>query len=144
MYIYTLMVQLLLYTCTYIQYMYIHVQYIMYVYTYISNSEWQVHFVDAILSNNSTDDHIKEFISHGGLPPLLRLLSLPCLPLDFPFSLACSAITGTCKSILVRERGRGRGKGREREIDKKAVCVCNIVCTCTCTYVCTPCMCIHV
>ena len=60
-----------------------------------------VHFVDAILSNNSTDDHIKEFVTHGGLTPLLSLLSLPALPLNFPSSSACNSITSTCRSILV-------------------------------------------
>ncbi len=62
-----------------------------------------VHFLDAILSNNSTDDHMKEFISQGGMDPLLRLLALPVLPLDFPTSAACTAITGACRSIMVRE-----------------------------------------
>lgn len=61
--------------------------------------------MDAILSNNSTDDHIQEFITQGGLTPLLRLLSLPALPLDFPTSSACSAITSTCRGILVRVCG---------------------------------------
>ena len=61
----------------------------------------KVHFVDSILSNNLTDDHIREFISQGGLSPLLRILSLPTLPLDFPTSSACVTITGACKSILV-------------------------------------------
>ena len=64
---------------------------------------FQVHFVDAILSNNSTDDHIHEFIVQGGLMPLLKLFSLPALPLDFPTSSACSSITNTCRGILVRE-----------------------------------------
>ena len=65
----------------------------------------QVHFVDAILSNNSTDDHIHEFIVQGGLMPLLKLFSLPALPLDFPTSSACSSITNTCRGILVRDEG---------------------------------------
>ena len=60
-----------------------------------------VHFLDSILSNNSTDDHMKEFVSQGGMQPLLRLLSLPVLPLDFPSSAACTAITGACRSIMV-------------------------------------------
>ena len=60
-----------------------------------------VHFLDAILSNNSTDDHMREFIGQQGLEPLLRLLSLPVLPLDFPTSAACTAITGACRSIMV-------------------------------------------
>ncbi len=61
-----------------------------------------VHFLDAILSNNSTDDHMQEFINQGGMKPLLRLLTLPVLPLDFPTSPACTAITGACRSIMVR------------------------------------------
>ena len=60
-----------------------------------------VHFLDTILSNNSTDDHMREFISQGGLPPLLKILSLPVLSLDFPMSSACQAIAGPCRSILV-------------------------------------------
>lgn len=62
-----------------------------------------VNFVDSILSNNSTDDHIREFVTQGGLSPLLRLLTLPSLPLDFPTSSACATITGACKSILVSQ-----------------------------------------
>ena len=61
----------------------------------------QVHFLDAILSHNSTDDHIKEFISQGGMKPLLDLLSLPALPVDFATSSACGAITGACRAMLV-------------------------------------------
>ncbi len=64
-----------------------------------------VHFLDAILSNNSTDDHMKEFINQGGMGPLLKLLALPVLPLDFPTSAACTAITGACRSIMVRVCG---------------------------------------
>lgn len=60
-----------------------------------------VHFLDAILSNNSTDDHMQVFINQGGMQPLLKLLSLPVLPLDFPTSAACTAITGACRSIMV-------------------------------------------
>lgn len=62
-----------------------------------------VHFLDAILSNNSTDDHMREFISQGGMEPLLKLLSLPVLPLDFPTSAACTSITGACRNIMVRQ-----------------------------------------
>ena len=46
-------------------------------------------FVEAILSNNSTDDHCKEFVKQKGLVPLLQILSLPNLPIDFPNSTAC-------------------------------------------------------
>ena len=44
---------------------------------------------------------MKEFINQGGMEPLLKLLSLPVLPLDFPTSAACTAITGACRSIMV-------------------------------------------
>lgn len=58
-------------------------------------------FVDAILSNNSTDDHCKEFVSQKGLVPLLGILGLPNLPIDFPVSQACQSVASVCKSILV-------------------------------------------
>lgn len=57
-------------------------------------------FVDAILSNNSTDDHCKEFIQQGGLPYLLRLLRLPNLPVDYPATSTAQAVATVCKSIL--------------------------------------------
>lgn len=57
-------------------------------------------FVDAILSNNSTDDHIREFVQHNGLEPLIKILSLPNLPLDFPSSSACQSIGIISRSIL--------------------------------------------
>ncbi len=60
-----------------------------------------VHFLESILSNNSTDDHMQEFISQDGLRPLLKILSLPVLSTDFPMSTACQAIAGPCRSILV-------------------------------------------
>lgn len=41
-------------------------------------------FIDAILSNNSTDDHCREFVNQGGLVPLLKILGLPNLPVDCP------------------------------------------------------------
>jgi E3 ubiquitin-protein ligase HUWE1 len=59
-----------------------------------------VKFVDAILSNNSTDDHIREFVRHQGLEPLIKILSLPNLPLDFPSSAACQSIGIVSRSIL--------------------------------------------
>lgn len=58
-------------------------------------------FVDAILSNNSTDDHCKEFVQQKGLTPLLEILGLPNLPMDFPSSPACQSVASVCKSILV-------------------------------------------
>ena len=61
----------------------------------------QVRFVDSILSNNSTDDHCREFVRLGGLEPLINILGLPNLPLDFVSSQACQSVSGVCKSILV-------------------------------------------
>ena len=57
-------------------------------------------FVDAILSNNSTDDHCREFVLQGGLVPLMGILGLPNLPVDFPVMPACQAVAAVCKSIL--------------------------------------------
>ena len=57
-------------------------------------------FVDAILSNNNTDDHCKEFITQNGLVPLLGTLGLKNLPIDFPISQACQSVASVCKSIL--------------------------------------------
>ena len=57
--------------------------------------------MDAILSNNSTDDHCREFVRQNGLKPLIRILGLPNLPLDFPSSSACQAIGTVGRSILV-------------------------------------------
>ena len=58
-------------------------------------------FVEAILSNNSTDDHCREFVTQKGLLPLMGILGLPNLPIDFPASPACQAVASVCKSILV-------------------------------------------
>lgn len=57
-------------------------------------------FVDAILSNNSTDDHCREFVKQGGLVPLLKILGLPNLPVDCPVTTAAQAVASVCKSIL--------------------------------------------
>ena len=57
-------------------------------------------FVDAILSNNSTDDHCREFVHQRGLIPLMGILGLPNLPVDFPVTPACQAVAAVCKSIL--------------------------------------------
>lgn len=57
-------------------------------------------FVEAILSNNSTDDHCKEFVKQKGLVPLLQILCLPNLPIDFPSSMACQSVAQVCKAIL--------------------------------------------
>uniref|UniRef100_A0A3Q1KBD0 E3 ubiquitin-protein ligase HUWE1 n=1 Tax=Anabas testudineus TaxID=64144 RepID=A0A3Q1KBD0_ANATE len=57
-------------------------------------------FVESILSNNTTDDHCQEFVNQKGLLPLVSILSLPNLPIDFPTSAACQAVAGVCKSIL--------------------------------------------
>lgn len=57
-------------------------------------------FVDAILSNNSTDDHCQEFVKQKGLVPLLKILTLPNLPVDFPTSQACVSVASVLKSII--------------------------------------------
>ncbi|KAF8790741.1 E3 ubiquitin-protein ligase HUWE1 like protein [Argiope bruennichi] len=57
-------------------------------------------FVDAILSNNSTDDHCREFVRQKGLVPLMAILGLPNLPIDFPVTPTCQAVSSVCKSIL--------------------------------------------
>lgn len=57
-------------------------------------------FVDAILSNNSTDDHCREFVTQQGLVPLMGILGLPNLPVDFPAQPACQSVAAVCKSIL--------------------------------------------
>ncbi|KAK7483667.1 hypothetical protein BaRGS_00025100, partial [Batillaria attramentaria] len=61
-------------------------------------------FVEAILSNNSTDDHCREFVAQKGLLPLMGILGLPNLPIDFPASPACQAVASVCKSILTLSR----------------------------------------
>uniref|UniRef100_A0A8C4MQN8 E3 ubiquitin-protein ligase HUWE1 n=1 Tax=Equus asinus asinus TaxID=83772 RepID=A0A8C4MQN8_EQUAS len=50
--------------------------------------------------NNTTDDHCQEFVNQKGLLPLVTILGLPNLPIDFPTSAACQAVAGVCKSIL--------------------------------------------
>ncbi|XP_076227161.1 HECT, UBA and WWE domain containing E3 ubiquitin protein ligase 1 isoform X5 [Nomia melanderi] len=57
-------------------------------------------FVDAILSNNSTDDHCREFVAQKGLVPLLSILGLPNLPVDYPVAQAAQSVATVCKSIL--------------------------------------------
>lgn len=61
-------------------------------------------FLEAILSNNSTDDHCREFVNLGGLKSLLSILSLPNLPvtsLNSPITATAQAVASVCKSILV-------------------------------------------
>ncbi len=58
-------------------------------------------FVEAILSNNATDDHCREFVNQDGLNPLMGVLGLPNLPIDFPSSPACQSVANVCKSVLV-------------------------------------------
>uniref|UniRef100_A0A2K6LBK5 E3 ubiquitin-protein ligase HUWE1 n=1 Tax=Rhinopithecus bieti TaxID=61621 RepID=A0A2K6LBK5_RHIBE len=57
-------------------------------------------FTKQILYNNTTDDHCQEFVNQKGLLPLVTILGLPNLPIDFPTSAACQAVAGVCKSIL--------------------------------------------
>jgi E3 ubiquitin-protein ligase HUWE1 len=61
-------------------------------------------FLEAILSNNSTDDHCREFVNLGGLKSLLSILSLPNLPVtsfNSPITATAQAVASVCKSILV-------------------------------------------
>ncbi|XP_064399727.1 E3 ubiquitin-protein ligase HUWE1-like isoform X3 [Halichondria panicea] len=59
-----------------------------------------IRFLDAILTNNSTKDHVIEFSKQGGLKPLIQLLALPTLPVDFPSSHGFNALCSTCRGIL--------------------------------------------
>jgi hypothetical protein len=58
-------------------------------------------FVEAILSNNTTDDHCREFVTQKGLVPLMSILGLPNLPIDFPASASCQAVATVCKAVFV-------------------------------------------
>ena len=58
--------------------------------------------MDAIPSTNSTNDHCKEFVAQKGRVPLLGIMGLSNLPIDFPVSQACQSVAFVCKSILVR------------------------------------------
>lgn len=49
-------------------------------------------FVDAILSNISTDDHCREFVNQDGLGPLLKILSLPYLRVDSPITASAQLV----------------------------------------------------
>lgn len=64
-------------------------------------SHWQMKLVDAIMGNTTSDDHCTAFINQGGLEPLFSILSLPNLPLDFPNSPACQAVSSVCTVLLV-------------------------------------------
>ncbi|RZF32790.1 hypothetical protein LSTR_LSTR011436 [Laodelphax striatellus] len=62
-------------------------------------------FIDAILSNNSTDDHCQEFVNQDGLVHLLSVLGLPNLPVDYPSTvLASQSVASVCKSIMTLGR----------------------------------------
>jgi E3 ubiquitin-protein ligase HUWE1 len=65
---------------------------------YITNI---MRFVEGVISNNTTDDHGKEFVRLGGLKPLLDILQMKNLPIDFPSSQACQCVAALCKSTLV-------------------------------------------
>jgi len=58
-------------------------------------------FLENILSNQGTDDHCTEFISLHGLSPLLGLLNLSNMPLEFPLLPACQSVAAVCKSIVI-------------------------------------------
>jgi E3 ubiquitin-protein ligase HUWE1 len=59
-------------------------------------------FIEAMLSNNATDDHCRAFLQQGGLEPLLKVLFLPNLPPEFPVSSACQAIASIIRFLFVR------------------------------------------
>lgn len=86
----------------------------IYMYMYVSLSSNQVRFLDAILSQNNTDDHMQEFIKQGGLEPMLKLLAITPLAAETSYTTANSAIIDTCRNILVctlmkmRSGGGGR------------------------------------
>lgn len=62
---------------------------------YITNI---MRFVESVISNNTTYDHRKEFVKLGGLKPLLHILQMKNLPIDFPSSQACQCVSTFCKS----------------------------------------------
>lgn len=61
----------------------------------------QVRFLDAILSQNNTDDHMQEFIRQGGLEPMLKLVAITPLVAEASYATANMAIVDTCRNILV-------------------------------------------
>ena len=58
-------------------------------------------FLESMLSNNNTADHCKVFISEGGIPVLIQLVSLRALPIEFPSSTAASHIASVLRILLV-------------------------------------------
>ena len=72
------------------------------IYNYPLHDYIQVRFLDAILSQNNTDDHMQEFIKQEGLEPMLKLLAITPLAAESSYATANTAITDTCKNILVR------------------------------------------
>lgn len=58
-------------------------------------------FLDSMLSNNNTPDHCKEFIQAGGVPVLLKLVTLRALPLEFPTSQAAQQIAQVLRVVFV-------------------------------------------
>ena len=84
----------------------------IYIYMYVSLSSNQVRFLDAILSQNNTDDHMQEFIKQGGLEPMLKLLAITPLAAETSYTTANSAIIDTCRNILVCTLMKMRRGGR--------------------------------
>lgn len=56
--------------------------------------------IEAILSNNSTDDHARLFIQLKGLPLLMKILTLPNLPADFGVHSACHNVATVIRYLL--------------------------------------------
>ena len=63
-------------------------------------------FLDSMLSNNNTPDHCKEFIAAGGVPVLLKLVSLKSLPLDFPTSAAAQQVASVLRVVFVLSKDK--------------------------------------
>jgi hypothetical protein len=53
--------------------------------------------------NNTIDDHGKEFVKLCDLKPLLDILQMKNLPIDFPSSQACQCVATLCKFTLVSD-----------------------------------------
>uniref|UniRef100_A0A1B0GIT8 HECT-type E3 ubiquitin transferase n=1 Tax=Lutzomyia longipalpis TaxID=7200 RepID=A0A1B0GIT8_LUTLO len=49
---------------------------------------------------SNSDDHCREFVSQGGLKPLLQVLALPNLPVDCPVTASAQSVAAVCKSIM--------------------------------------------
>ncbi len=58
-------------------------------------------FIEAILSNNATDDHARLFVAQGGVEPLARLVVLPNLNPEFGQPTAFNSVASAVRYIVV-------------------------------------------